>query len=79
MTTGRTGRTDSDAGSCRRVLNEPARVTGPVQILSQVGRTFRNVSAVVFVRLDSLTFLAVASASLTSHRLVLIRFDGWIH
>ena len=67
MTTGRTGKTDSDDGSCRRALNESARVTGPVQVLSQVGRAFRDVSAVVFARLDSLTFLAVASASLTSY------------
>jgi|SaaInlStandDraft_2_1057019.scaffolds.fasta_scaffold74553_2 hypothetical protein len=79
MTTGRTGKTDSDDGSCRRALNESAWVTGPVQVLSQVGRAFRHVSAVVFASLDSLTFLAVASASLTSYRLVLIRFDGWIH
>jgi hypothetical protein len=44
-----------------------------------VGRAVRDVSATVSARLDSLPFFAVASASLKSYRLVLIRFDGWIH
>lgn len=79
MATGRTGGKDSDDDSFRQTLNEPVRVTGPGQVVGKVGRAVRNVSAAVFARLDSLPFLTVGYASLESHRLVLIRFDGWIH